>query len=59
MTKDELIDSQNDATYPFDEPQEGDEGYGATATETSEIKVTDISEKTKDQIDYSLVDKKQ
>jgi len=27
MNRDQLIDAQNSGTYPFDEPQEGDEGF--------------------------------
>ena len=27
MNRDQLIDAQNDGTFPYDEPQEGDEGH--------------------------------
>jgi hypothetical protein len=44
MTKEQLIDAQNDATFPNDEPQEGDEGY--------------VAPETKDQVELDLVEEK-
>jgi hypothetical protein len=45
MTKEQLIDAQNDGVFPYDEPQEGDEGY--------------ISQETKDRVELDLAEAKE